>query len=534
MTHVTSDEINYLVYRYLLESGFTHAAFTFGHESFVNKSAITPSDVPAAQLITLIEKGLRYIELEQHVAEDGAEILCDQPFSVVYPHKCEVKGRRERQVAPDRLLAPSASDNDADFEREPSSSIEVEDREVTELKGHGGEVFVCQWSPNNTQLASGSGDSTARIWTIPQIPSGEKATILSSTPFVLKHRHAIDSSRSNDVTTLDWNIDGSLLATGSYDGNARIWTSEGQIKYTLTKHKGPLFCLRWNKKGDYLLTGSVDKSCAVWDIKTGELKQSFEFHTGARKKKIDDRQAERAARRGGGSPERRAGRSGAEPRLTERAPRRAAPTLDVDWRNNVMFASCSTDKTIHVCKLGDTRPVRTYAAHEDEVNAIRWDATGNLLASCSDDHTAKVWAFKGADKNENKPLFNLQGHTKEIYTISWSPTGPQTANPNQNLILASASFDSTVQLWEMEFGRRLLNFNKHREPVYSIEFSPSGGYIASGSFDHNLHVWSVKDGSIVKTYRGRSGIFELSWSSDGQRIAACFQGGNCAVFDIRM
>lgn len=28
--------------------------------------------------------------------------------------------------------------------------------------------------------------------------------------------------------------------------------------------------------------------------------------------------------------------------------------------------------------------------HTDEVNAIKWDPSGNLLASCSDDYTAKV------------------------------------------------------------------------------------------------------------------------------------------------
>ena len=33
---LASDEMNYLVYRYLLESGFTHSAFAFGHESRVD------------------------------------------------------------------------------------------------------------------------------------------------------------------------------------------------------------------------------------------------------------------------------------------------------------------------------------------------------------------------------------------------------------------------------------------------------------------------------------------------------------------
>lgn len=54
----------------------------------------------------------------------------------------------------------------------------------------------------------------------------------------------------------------------------------GELKSTLSKHKGPIFSLKWNKKGDYLLTGSCDKTAVVWDVKAAELKQHFEFHSG--------------------------------------------------------------------------------------------------------------------------------------------------------------------------------------------------------------------------------------------------------------
>ncbi len=56
----------------------------------------------------------------------------------------------------------------------------------------------------------------------------------------------------------------------------------GDLKNTLHNHKGPIFSLKWNKKGDLLLSGSVDKTAIIWDGRTGEVKQQFEFHTGAR------------------------------------------------------------------------------------------------------------------------------------------------------------------------------------------------------------------------------------------------------------
>jgi transducin (beta)-like 1 len=63
-----------------------------------------------------------------------------------------------------------------------------------------------------------SGDSTARIWNLGPGPNQGKSAVL---------HHEVKQDKSKDVTTLDWNHDGSLLATGSYDGLARIWSKEG-------------------------------------------------------------------------------------------------------------------------------------------------------------------------------------------------------------------------------------------------------------------------------------------------------------------
>jgi transducin (beta)-like 1 len=50
-----------------------------------------------------------------------------------------------------------------------------------------------------------------------------------------------------------------MLATGSYDGYARIWSTNGMLRSTLGQHKGPIFALKWNKKGNFILSAGVDK-----------------------------------------------------------------------------------------------------------------------------------------------------------------------------------------------------------------------------------------------------------------------------------
>ena len=74
-----------------------------------------------------------------------------------------------------------------------------------------------------------------------------------------------------------------------------------------------------------------------------------------------------------------------------------------------------------------------------------------------------MWSMK-----QDTCVHDSQAHNKEIYTIKWSPTGLGTKNPNMNLILASASFDSTVRLWDVERGLCIHTLTKHSEPVYSF------------------------------------------------------------------
>ncbi|KAG6439290.1 hypothetical protein O3G_MSEX000647 [Manduca sexta] len=84
----------------------------------------------------------------------------------------------------------------------------------------------------------------------------------ATTPNQLVLRHCIQKGgaevpSNKDVTSLDWNCDGNLLATGSYDGYARIWTTDGTLASTLGQHKGPIFALKWNKRGNYILSAGV-------------------------------------------------------------------------------------------------------------------------------------------------------------------------------------------------------------------------------------------------------------------------------------
>jgi transducin (beta)-like 1 len=88
----TSDEVNYLIYRYLQESGknfefkstknliilnfktyekkgFIHSAYVFGVESHISQTNINGTLVPPAALLSVIQKGLQFTEAEISVAD---------------------------------------------------------------------------------------------------------------------------------------------------------------------------------------------------------------------------------------------------------------------------------------------------------------------------------------------------------------------------------------------------------------------------------------------------------------------------------
>uniref|UniRef100_A0A673JU05 F-box-like/WD repeat-containing protein TBL1XR1 n=1 Tax=Sinocyclocheilus rhinocerous TaxID=307959 RepID=A0A673JU05_9TELE len=488
---ISSDEVNFLVYRYLQESGFSHSAFTFGIESHISQSNINGALVPPAALISIIQKGLQYVEAEVSINEDGT-LFDGRPIEslslidAVMPDVVQTRQQayRDKLAQQQAATAPSATstnmqgntkngENTANGEENGAHAlpnnhadmmdvdvdVEIPQNKAMVLRGHESEVFICAWNPVSDLLASGSGDSTARIWNLSENSSS------SSTQLVLRHcirEGGQDVPSNKDVTSLDWNSEGTLLATGSYDGFARIWTKDGNLASTLGQHKGPIFALKWNKKGNFILSAGVDKTTIIWDAHTGEAKQQFPFHS--------------------------------------------APALDVDWQSNNTFASCSTDMCIHVCKLGQDRPIKTFQGH-------------TVRPVCS---SSRFLQLQPAKKISIK-LFLSVSRMKLT----------QSNGIQLSYFRTNASFDSTVRLWDVDRGICIHTLTKHQEPVYSVAFSPDGRHLASGSFDKCVHIWNTQTGALVHSYRGTGGIFEVCWNAAGDKVGASASDGSVCVLDLR-
>lgn len=244
-----------------------------------------------------------------------------------------------------------------------------------QLNGHQGEVFMCLWNPHQRQLASGSSDGMCRLWGLSEMNKEKwesKESEVTLTTAIMPHSIS-EGEKFKDVTSLTWSPDGKHLATGCYDGITRIWDNTGKLIATLKVHTGPVFSLKWSKSGTYILSGSYDRRAIVWNALSGEIFKTFLLHTG--------------------------------------------PVLDVDWKHDSdIFATCSSDRTINICQVSlssscqdssnddnDNIAIKKLEGHSDEVNALCWSPGGALLASCSDDSTAKIWTIEEGLK------YDLQG-----------------------------------------------------------------------------------------------------------------------------
>ena len=77
-----------------------------------------------------------------------------------------------------------------------------------------------------------------------------------------------------------WSPDGSMLAFGSVDWNARIWhTSSGSLKYTLRGHASAVSSVAWSPDGSLLATGSADGTVRVWQVARGKTTRVIKIKT---------------------------------------------------------------------------------------------------------------------------------------------------------------------------------------------------------------------------------------------------------------
>lgn len=121
------------------------------------------------------------------------------------------------------------------------------------------------------------------------------------------------------------------------------------------------------------------------------------------------------------------------------------------------------------------------------------------------------------------PARSLSGHQGEIFGLAFN---------SSNQLLASASGDQSIRLWDVQTGRVHTILKGHTGPVRTLAFSPKGNFLASGASDKTTRIWDVQTGRETAAFSSIFGnIRAVAFSPDGEILASTGDGGSLRLLD---
>ena len=201
------------------------------------------------------------------------------------------------------------------------------------------------------------------------------------------------------------------------------------------------------------------------------------------------------------------------------------PSL-IDKSKEEHILSCSRDQTIKLWEISSGFCVHTFAGHDSWVRTIAVTSNGKLIASGGNDNNVVLYEVEG-----RKQGLTLRGHEHVIESVAFSPVavgggggagiggasadGSESSPPppppsNSYFLLASASRDKTIRLWNSSTGEQIHAFADHENWVRSITFHRSSNYILSVSDDRTLRIFDIKNKRCLKTFPNAGNHFVQS------------------------
>ena len=168
---------------------------------------------------------------------------------------------------------------------------------------------------------------------------------------------------------------------------------------------------------------------------------------------------------------------------------------------------------ITLWSLPEGRELRKLEGHKaaiaDSTRSLVYSPDGQRLASTSFDRTARIWEVRDVrDAGRASPsvqlLHVLEGHNDAVMGADFSPDGK---------LLATASYDRRIVLWDVASGKPLRVFTGHQITVFGLRFSADGATLYSASRDNTLRAWDVASGATLRVFQGHeAGLWSVDLS----------------------
>ncbi|ODQ64640.1 WD40 repeat-like protein, partial [Nadsonia fulvescens var. elongata DSM 6958] len=261
------------------------------------------------------------------------------------------------------------------------------------------------------------------------------------------------SISQNDIDYVTINSTGEWLAFGAAKlGQLLVW--EWQSESYILKQQGhfdSMNSLVYSPDGTRVVTASDDGKIKVWDALSGFCIVTFTEHSAG------------------------------------------VTALEFSKKGNVLF-SASLDGSVRAWDLIRYRNFRTFTAQDRrQFSSLAIDPSGEIVCAGSlDDFDINVWSVQ-----TSQLLDTLIGHTGPVSSLSFG---------NENGMLASASWDRTVRVWDI-FSRSVsvepVDFSSD---VLDVAMSPNSKTIAVSTLDGQISFWDIDSAKQIGNIDGRKDI----------------------------
>ena len=266
--------------------------------------------------------------------------------------------------------------------------------------------------------------------------------------------------------------DSQFLVTASADGVGALWTKEGvMMSVQLEGQKPPMFNARFSPDGETLITTGYDGTIRLWNLR-GQL-------------------------------------------LEEQRPHRAAVADALFSPDGQIIVTCSDDGQTQIFTRQGERLAGVL--NPGTARNLAYHPRGILIASVSD--SGSLYLINPQGKIERE-IATGQGR---INNVNFSPDGQQ---------LLTAGTNGSAKLWNLA-GELITEYKVVPTGwVNSAQFYPQGEWLATASDDGAIRLWG-KDGLLLhELLLGSGKLTSLSFSSDGNYLAATGSQGKVWVFHL--
>ncbi len=390
---------------------------------------------------------------------------------------------------------------------------------LSDYPGHEDSVLDVDIGGNNRYVASASQDQTVRVW-LPNVRNRPQ--------YVLRtHTSAIWSARFSQ--------DASQLATASSDRNVDVW------RFTLPVHpvmQAYGLATAFSPDNEEILCTSNDGFVHPWGLHTGYQYAPLAVKRGSCTYAEYSPDGKWIASAYSSSSallwDRKQPDEGGWKRTFVGEMASTGKMYTVSFSpNSKHMATAGSDGFAKIFSVPKRELERAFHVAGTEVKSAFFSPDGSRLVVACSDGGVRVWEI------QSRKLIHLLTPPKrsieESRNLRLFPTMARFSRDGK--LVVSGDADNNGYVWEVSSGQCVGVLKHHTGEITSIDLSPDGKQIATGSKDRTVCIWNIADlktSQMMSPYytlcRQTSEITSVAYSPNGDWLSTVCYGGACTVY----